>query len=261
MGNETVRIESGPTRERIVRSSLMFLLFAGGGIWFAYDGWKGYPEANFREHLETLPTEEREQAKNAVIYPNVCQETWEQAKEAFRKVGLTNQRKALEELYGGPPSHETTQAWYYFGPDFRVKIPLKGGRIDQPVPQIAVKRNLDIAVQRGVAIGLGLVSFVVLIHVIRVVTTHLVLDENGLTYRGKGSVAWDHMLALNSERFRKKGWVDLVYSNNGNERKLRLDEYHLARFSDVMAEICSRKGYQDPVELEKSEKAAEKTQA
>ncbi len=38
-----MRIESGPTGERKVRVLLMLVMFAGFSIWFAYDGFIGYP--------------------------------------------------------------------------------------------------------------------------------------------------------------------------------------------------------------------------
>ena len=52
-------IESGPTGERKVRSSLLFLMVLVFGLWFAYDGWIGYPGENYRENLEQLPSEQR----------------------------------------------------------------------------------------------------------------------------------------------------------------------------------------------------------
>lgn len=260
MQGEITRIESGPTKERIVRSSLMFTLFAVGAVWFAYDGWKGYPDKNFREHIESLPPEDREKAKESAVYPEVSEETLRSAQEAVRKIGLDNQRNALEDLYGGPPSYENDQTLYYYGPYFRVEFPIKNGSLGELVPQATEKRQLDIAVQQWLAVGLAVFSLFVLIHVLRVIFTQLTLDENGLSYRGKGSISWKDMTALEADRFREKGWVDLVFSDNGRERRLRLDEYHLKAFNDVIAAICTQKGFEDPVELEKAEKAAKQQQ-
>ena len=55
------------------------------------------------------------------------------------------------------------------------------------------------------------------------------------------------MKALETSRFTKKGWVDLVYDDNGVEREMRLDEYHLAAFEEIIDAICVRKGFANPL--------------
>ncbi len=62
------------------------------------------------------------------------------------------------------------------------------------------------------------------------------------------------MKALETEMFDKKGWVDLVYDENGAERDIRLDEYHLARFDEVIDAICERKGFRNPLPVDGADK-------
>lgn len=81
----------------------------------------------------------------------------------------------------------------------------------------------------------------------RVRGTRLVLDESGLTYQGKGPISWDAMRRLDTARFNEKGWVDLRYDESGTENSIRLDEYHIARFEEVIDEICTRKGFENPL--------------
>lgn len=245
-----MRIESGPTRERKVRTSITFLLVVLMAVWFAYDGLIGYPAKNKAEHLEQLTPEEREQAGDVRICERVAKDGIPAAKEAIRPRDLARQREALEKLYGEPPSFEGVDAWYYFGPAYRMKFILKRGRLDEVIGQKAQKAAYDIWIQQALATGLGVVALFAGWHLVRVVRTRLVLDEQGLVYRGRGPIGWDAMKALQTASFRKKGWVDLIYEDRGAERRLRLDEYHVAKFDEVMDEMCARKGFENPLPAE-----------
>lgn len=246
-----MRIESGPTGERRVRTLLLFVMVAGFSGWFGYDGWVGYPKRNFEENIAQVPLEKRDEARaQARVYPDVTTAILRQAEEAVR--GSFNQaarRAALENLLGGPPSWEGPDLWYYFGPDFRIAVSFKGGSPPTVTGQPTEKKAVDILLQKALAVGLGVVSVYVLGLLISVFTTWAVLDDDGLTYRCKGTVRWDEMKALASERFAAKGWVDLVYVRDGAERQLRLDEYHLAKFDDIIDVLCRQKGFTNPLPL------------
>ncbi len=251
-------IESGPTMERRVRTTLFFLMFAVFAGPFLYDGWIGYPGENFREHLEDLPVELRDDAADARIYDSVTEESIEGARAALNKFDAKSQRQALEDELGGPPSYETSEALYYFGPVHRLRVDLrKSGKGRKIVAAEAQQTTTSIATQKGLGVGLAAFSLIILVHLVRVFRTRLVLSEEGLHYTGRGRIAWDEVHSLKSERFEKKGWLDLMYERDGSEQTLRLDEYHLAGFPAVVAEICSRKGLEDPVALEKARKQAE----
>lgn len=250
-----MRIESGPTTERIVRTSLFFLLCAVFCGLFLRDGMVGYRSKNIREHLEQLPADARPKAKDAPLYPAVTEESLPQAKKAIGKIGRDRQRAALAALYGGPPSHETDQSWYYFGPAYRVIIHVESGSARKVIGQKSSKSLQDIRLQLWFGGILGGISLVVLVMIIRIVRTRVVLDEAGLEYRGRKRIRWDQMQSLVDHQFRKKGRLELIYIDEGRERSLRLDEYHLAKFADVVAAICARKHIPDPVAREKDEKA------
>jgi len=251
--SDAMRIESGPTKERKVRTLLLAAFCAGMAGWFAYDGWVGYLAKNIQEHRDQLSPEERAKVPHPKIYPTVTKQSVAGAKEATKKIDADAQRKALQALYGGPPSFEDDKAWYYFGPAYRVKVILKNGKPRKIITQAAEKTMGEIRSQKALAIILGVVSLLLLLHLIRVWRTHLVLDDDGLRLGRIGPIRWDQMESLNCDRFQKKGWVDLLYSNNGTERRLRLDEYHLAGFDEVIAALCSRKKFEDPVALEKAQ--------
>jgi hypothetical protein len=98
-----------------------------------------------------------------------------------------------------------------------------------------------------ISIVLAVVAVAALIHVVRVRRTWLELDDTGLTYRGAGPIAWVQMKRLDTARFREKGWVDLYYDDKGTERRLRIDEYHIAAFDEVIDAICQKRGFENPL--------------
>jgi hypothetical protein len=217
-------------------------------LWFAYDGFVGYPAKNRQENLQQLATlEEREKAKKGPIYPSVTPESVARATEAVSKISGNAQRQALQDVFGGPPSYENAEALFYFGPAFRIRFPLVDGRLGKPVGARAVNSPEDVFLQKALGLVLGLLALYFLWFWIRVRRTHLVLDEAGLTYHGRGPIRWQDMRALDTGRFSRKGWLDLVYDDNGTERRLRLDEYHLAKFDDVVDAICAGKGFENPL--------------
>ncbi len=243
-------IESGPTGERKVRSLLLFLMMLAFSLWFAYDGWIGYPAENVKEHLEQLPTEYREAAKNPTIYKTV-----NEAKTAAlrRKVNghpnnLAAIRADMQQVFGGPPSFETKDTIYYFGPCYRVSVLVDAAKgSDRVVGRFAEKNATTILWQKGLAVVLALFSIYLLFFVRSVRRTKLVLDERGLTYRTANPISWDAMRSLDISRFSRKGFVDLEYDDQGDSRKVRLDEYHLEKFDDIVDELCARKGFENPL--------------
>lgn len=244
-----MHIESGPTGERKVRTTLMFLMFAFMGAWFAYDGWIGYPEKNYKEHLDQLSTGEREGIGRLPVYDTVTEEVWVANEEQIKSALPTERRAALKDLFGGDPSFESTDKLFYFGPAYRVQFNLRDGNpsADQIIAKSAAKSATSIQWQLGLAAFLGVVSVFLLVGVIRVRNTKVVLDESGLMYNGRGPISWESMESLDSARFNEKGWVDLCYKGNGSQQSIRLDEYHIARFDEVIDEICARKGFENPL--------------
>lgn len=246
-------IESGPTGERKVRSLLLFLMVLAFGLWFAYDGWVGYPAQNVAEHLDQLPKEHREAAKSARIYNAVIEANLAAAKQIFNQYSKSPEklRAELERLFGGPPSVETKEAFFYFGPTYRVTVPVDSRRnAEGLVGRAAQKSATDIQWQKGLAVGLILYSVYLLFFVLRVRKTWLVLSSEGLSYRGVGPIGWDAMSALDISNFARKGYVDLLYDDQGTQRKMRLDEYHLEKFDDVIDELCAKKGFENPLPVE-----------
>ncbi|MFQ5424709.1 MAG: hypothetical protein ACE5F9_12110 [Phycisphaerae bacterium] len=243
-----MRIESGPTRERTIRTTLAFLMFTVGAVLFVYDGWIRYPRQNLDEYLSQLPPEQRDQARAGRHLATVTMDSQARAREAIAVIGTDAKRAALEKLYGGPPSHENSDAWLYYGPACIMTVELSGGRPTGQVTAHGPKHSEnDLLIQRSIGVGLAMVAVILVWQVIRVRRTRLILDDAGLSCRGHRPIAWDEMQRLDSHRFEAKGWVDLYYDRNGIERFIRLDEYHLAAFDEVVGAICKHRGFESPL--------------
>lgn len=244
-----MRIESGPTTERQVRNGLMFLLVAVFAGWFAWDGWRGYANKNLQEMLRNLSPEQRAANPRPAVHAQVGTEDAEAVSRAAARRDPGEVRAALKTLFGGDPSVETADAWFYFGPAAGYKLPLIAGTPTGEVfPLKTPHTATDISMQRGLAVALMLLAVYLAIHLLRVRFTHGVIDDDGLRVRGRKPISWAAMRRLDTSRFKDKGWVDLHYKDaDGNERCLRLDEYHYAQYDAMLTAICERKGFPNPL--------------
>ena len=74
------------------------------------------------------------------------------------------------------------------------------------------------------------------------------LDDTGLTIPRTGQIHFEQMKSLDTERYKKKGWVTLHYDAGGEEAEVRIDSYHVARFNEIISELCQRTGFASPLE-------------
>jgi len=261
-----MRIESGPTGERVVRSSLLCLLFVVFAVFFLYDGWRRYASQNLTGYLTTLTAADRQKIDTAgqpAVLPGVTNEALAQIDSNFlRKIAFAEDARAqLAARFGGGPSFENAEAWFYFGPAAAVRFDLENGR---PTGQVKLLQNehseTDLAWQKRIGIVLTVFSLFLIAHAVRVRTTRAVLDDAGLALGSRPPIAWDAMKSLDISRFKAKGWVDLYHTTAGGETRIRLDEYHYKAFDEMMNALCERKGFENPLHLlenpERNPKAA-----
>jgi hypothetical protein len=105
----------------------------------------------------------------------------------------------------------------------------------------------DILTQKIGACAFIALALLATVHLVRVLRTRIVLDDDGMRYNSRPTIGWGGMIALDSRLYESKGFVDLVYSTAGGEQRQRLDAYHVGRFEEIIDAICERKGFVNPL--------------
>lgn len=222
-----MRIESGATRDRRLRVTLVTAgtLFMAG--YFAYDGWIGYPKANLAQLTKLRPPD----ATGEIRIDD-------------RVVAELN-RKSESELrtqLGEPPMKSPTDR-RYFGVGGFLTLGNEPGATAAWFP--LQHSGSDLWGQKALAGVVGLVGLYLLFGLRGVFAHRVVLDDAGLHPRPGVTIPWEAMTALDSSRYRDKGWVDLKHDEG--RRSVRLDSYHLAEFNALVRELCRRKGFECPL--------------
>ncbi len=250
------RIESGPTGERVVRGLIYILFFGAFSLYFAYDGYIGYPKENLKVFVQRLPQPAQGQ-------PITYDARVTKKNIAERVAPLLEQKRSLrrEELVAilGEPAYEDkdtkpgVERLYFIGPAVRLDVELAGGQLLWPVgpnqwdfSESVNRSEASLATQKLLAVLVGLATIVLIVHLFRVLTTRVALDDDGLNYNGK-LIPWDRMTGLDAERYRTKGYVTLEYLDGDATRSLRFDSYHVKAFKEILTAICDRKGFANPL--------------
>lgn len=241
-----MRIESGTTTEHRVRLGIflaMCVVFAG---YFGYDGLWGYPGKNLewiRQNM-SVPAEKKAnlqtnpkvlKAELAKIQPGMSEE---QVRSILGEPAVVIKK---EGLFAG-------EDHWYVGPAACASIHFAGGSVQTPVKALenVQKSEEDIKLQKILGMVLGIVSLFVAIYYVRINTWKTVVDDAGLTVKGR-HVPWDRITGLDTADYDRKGWLDVVYDDGGRSGTIRLDNYHIARFDEIVNAVCERKGLDSPI--------------
>ncbi|MCL2329881.1 MAG: hypothetical protein FWC56_01095 [Phycisphaerae bacterium] len=265
-----MQIVSGTTTEHRVRLGLFLIMCLFFAAYFGYDGYHGYAAKNLEwakyNVLKLDPNIRQEQKDQVQTNPKVLIHAIATLQQQASQ-GTVVTENEIQALLGKPalimpvPAQEGSgQNWWYVGPAAAGKLHMVDGKLQSP-PNASEwkapnKSEGDILLQQRIAIGLGLLSIGVAIHYIRIMTMKTVLDESGLQAKGH-QVAWEEMTGLDTSEYRKKGWLDVLYRHDGDEDQVRLDNYHIARFDDIVKTICERKGFENPIRPRDTEAAEE----
>ncbi len=177
----------------------MIVVFA---IWFAYDGWQGWPAKNdeivhkqipARIAQNKLPPEVADQFKNW--------KTW--------NTETPERRKLLED------------AWHQYHFD-------------------GFHSDVDLAVQKAIVVFLSVATIVAIWWYKRCQKRRATADEAGLSPAEGIMIPWDAITKIDNTRWKRTGIVDLAYVENGEEKMAKLDDYLLDGLPPVLNEVVTR---------------------
>lgn len=238
-------IVSPPPTERILRTLTMTVILAGFGCWFLYDGYIAWPAKNLAAAVQALfPVPDPLPVMNPVITLQAADAALSEFKAAQRYTRGDIVRRLGEPAWSGNVEG-TTHAWY-FGPGGVLKVALTGDLVKSIGFQPGTHDESELHWQK--ILGFGMIPFACFaaLRLIRDLTVRVRLDETGLTPAGGPTIPYSAMTALDAARYRKKGIVALTYELNGSRRTIRLDEYAIRDFRDIVRAICERRGFEVP---------------
>ncbi len=108
----------------------------------------------------------------------------------------------------------------------------------------------------------GIVGLILLFQLFRVLNTLVELTDAGLYTNSQGGMRFggsplvpiDSITALRTEDFKKKGTVEVVYKlDNGIEGSFGLNDYVHQAFPRIIGEICTRRGFENPIEAQRKQ--------
>lgn len=262
-----IRLESGPaTKDRnyfliffIFCLVMAALFFKDGTRWPGYGvagGWiKGYVNKNREEARKKLTPLAVDRAVPAELGSRPYGDDFAR----MRSADPPPTREQFIEAWGEPflsepgPAGERTE---HFVSDYgKATLITHDGQVDPQRMSWTVwykdKDEVDAQYYWGlIPLAAGLYA---LYRVIRASTLRAVIDDTSMTYGGK-RIAFADMTGF--ENYSPKGWVDLVYKENGAARKLRIDNYKIARFDEILDALCAATGFADPRPVKEEEEPA-----
>ena len=245
-------IVSGTTpdrRNRIIIFLALFGLFAG---WFGYDGFVRYPAKNMawaRQYLASIenfpPLDQIKANPKATL-------------EHLNKVKPGMTTAEIKTLLGEPAFQDSKNCCYIGVASFGW-FTLNGDKIAEvkKVQMNSEPTESDIANQKRISFIAGGAALLALIHLLRVLKSRTVLDDQGLQVSGK-LVGWDAMRSLDASQYAQKGWLDLEYALGDTTAIVRLDSYHIDLFDEIVTEICQRKEFASPLSASMSDTPADR---
>ncbi len=262
-----MQIQCGSTGEHKIRTSIFLLMCFAMAGWFAYDGLLGYPRSNMdwvRQHMNPKPADLKFDARvnrrhlaelvgRMKLDPAVERAARESGASArFWMSGQTIRvdegvsKAELTAVLGEPAMVHEEHHWFV-GPATYARFGIRDDRVRElEIAESPEHTEGDIMGQKWLALALSLVGAVMGVRFLSVVLPATVLDDAGLKV-GRHRIAWDEMTGLDAGRYARKGWVELEYRRGGRNRRVRLDSYHIARFNEIIAEICARLNQPSPL--------------
>ncbi len=226
---------SPQTTDRIVRTLLRALLFAGFAGFFAYDGFIGYPQDNLEkaaEKLDPIPDELPPMSDTLTVAQ--CDEITKDAKENRRT------RSNIVEKIGEPGwTSPRGDEMVYFAKSGTFTINLRGDLVIGASYKKGVHDANSLVTQKVIAIVLTPIALWQLIEFLLALTGRTVITDRELKLRGRKPIPLSDISHIDVALWDKKGIVELTYTDNGQDQKVKIDDYRIRDFRPLMDKICS----------------------
>lgn len=237
-----VTIVSPSTNSRILRTFITAGVVTFMGAWFLYDAYVGYPRENITKAIESLnPVPDDLPRIDAGVTEQLAEDLAGELREGRLPRALVYERL-------GEPAwlNEGGDDARYFGPGGMLGVSFDGDVVADLFFNPGIKDELELMWQKLLAFGLLPVGAILIFQTLRVLTVKFVLDEQGLKLGGRRLIPFDAMTGLDASKNRGRGYIDLQYSINGRSKRARLDEYVIRDHRAIIAEICLRRGFENP---------------
>lgn len=252
-----MRLESGPANAERNWQLLRTIIFLGFALFFAYDGAIRWPNKNLRE-AETKLAAPTGPFKDSKVKVGDLGETPVKADfEALLRSKPTSGEQVRKAL--GPPTFTSGSDEYFMSRYGYAKVSLKDGRPSLSPSDWTTwyKDKNQIREQFYWAIIPALPGLYFLWRLIKAVTLRVTIDDEGMVYGGQ-RIPFDNMVSLRD--YNPKGWIDLYHKLGEGEKKLRLDNEKVKLFDEVVAALCTAKGFRNEVQEYAEKKAREEAE-
>lgn len=169
------------------------------------------------------------------------------------QINVGDSRAHLLDQFGDASQTYRKVVWYV-GPASYGRFEIENGRVagEPNVAENDKRSEGDLQLQKVLGAGALLLGVWAALRFFRILTLKVVVDDSGLSFNRK-QIQWDATKRLDTRDWDRKAWLDLIYEENGDEKALRLDSYHLAQFDSVLKAICERKGFELPQDKKEDE--------
>jgi len=240
-----MNIESRTTRETLIRLGIVTLACAVFCIMFLWDGLVKYPRENLDFAREKFP---QEITPIPPMNPLVT-------RKAIDQIHKSMSLEEVEQVLGEPAFNNDVEV-FWVGRTGYIWVKLNRARlVEQSTWEDAQHTRSDLQWQKVGAVVSALLAIIGLAFLIRAARIKVVLDETGLTCNCGRTIEWEHMRSLDTSLYKRKGWVMLHFEHGGTAGQQKLHSFHIAKFKEIVTEVCARKGFDSPFAETEAEQA------
>ncbi|MFQ5490558.1 MAG: hypothetical protein ACE5GE_07535 [Phycisphaerae bacterium] len=265
-------IVSGTTTERLVRTAILTLLFAGYSAWSFVDGYYTYPKKNVLQLMQNLsPVPESP--------PPVNRAVTQKAVESLADKSEADVLALLGDPVGVSPLKDERgrslgNLFHYFGPGGLAQIRIQDGQVTRNgiIWRDGPKTEASLFIQFVIGGLTGVLGLIMIVQLLRVITTRIELSDQGLKVSSQGGwqfgsspqIPFEAMTGFRDpqNRFadRRSDFIELKYTlSDGTTGQVKINNYVHAAFADIITEICRQKGFANPLDRESVDQDDEPT--